>query len=323
MSHDGSIRSDRQAVPSVLGDLDNPIERALEPGMSSTPHHFINTQQRVNRRDNTPDTIIQIEDSKEDEKVTSNERVIHIVTKCAQNSNLNDWGFKYDGKWCVREFFTRVIENKVARNISDETLLLRFHELLIDTPLLFYRIIRERVLTLDQLKREFLKKFDLMDFDFKTEQLLRDAKQQLGQPVMEFVIDVQSLNAKLTNPIPDEQLLNIIKYNLNDLYAPCLSVCHINSVDSLVEICRNFESFTLNKDASVPSTTKYTNLKPKPIAMVASKQAINICAKCGETGHDYRSCRNIPGKICFKCRAHGVTARECTTCNLKVTQQKN
>lgn len=324
MSREGSSRDIEHE--KVFQETTDPIpmERGFEN--ISTPQQRnlnINSNRRANthERESIADTVIQIDDS--DDEIVNNGRIIKIINKCCKDSNLRSWGFQYDGKTCIREFFDRVSETKRARRISDETLILRFHELLSGIPLLFYRSVRENLHSYQELKKCFFNKFDVIDFDYKTEKFLRETKQRPDQSVTEYVIQVRNLNSKLSMPVSELQLLNIIKYNLSDQYCPCLAVSQITTIDNLLDVCRNYESFILKQETQ-PSTYRVkAKMNPQHLAAMSTIPVI-ICSKCGESGHNYKDCSNIPGKICFRCRRPGVTINECFQCRPTVTPlQKN
>lgn len=222
--------------------------------------------------------------------------------------SLAKWGINFSGKECVREFFILVDENKEARDIPGSYIVRRFHELLSGSALKYFRSIRRESLTYTDLKKSFFRTFGLSNYDFLIERELRNKKQTLDESVQQFVIDVRDLNNKLTCPIPELALLDVIKYNLHPRYSPCLSTNLISNLDDLVRIGANFDTF---------------NQPGNPvIAPLVNADPSLVCVKCNQMGHSYRLCPNIPGPICFKCRKPGFTSRFCPDCNQN-NDQKN
>lgn len=225
---------------------------------------------------------------------------------------LTKWGLKFDGKACVREFFVSIEENIDAWNVSHNYVVRRFHELLSGTALKYFRSIRSPALTFDDIKFNFFQTFGTFDFDFITERELRNRKQSATQNISDYLIEIRDLNNKLSFPIPEEKLVDIVKYNLHTRYSPCLSTNRITDLDCLLEICRNFENFYTE-----PSKAKVFAPVSKPVPSTSQ-----LCAKCDQPGHPYRLCPNIPGLICFKCKLPGVITKSCPNCT-QVKHQKN
>lgn len=165
---------------------------------------------------------------------------------------MTKWEIKFSGNTCVRDFFFRIEEESDARGVPSSYIVRRFHELLIDTALKYFRSIKHPELCYASLKAAFLKTFDVVDFDFKVERELRGLKQRGNQSVRDFIIEARDLNSKLVSPIGEDSLFLIIKYGLHPRYFPCLATNLINDLDSLLQIAGNFETFQ-----SQPSSSKH------------------------------------------------------------------
>lgn len=216
---------------------------------------------------------------------------------------LSKWNIKYDGKTCVRDFFTSIEECIFAYDVTEQQVVRQFHEVLSDLALKYFRSLRRPGLTYHELKSLFFEYFDIVDFDPTVERQLRNLKQKANQPIREFLIEVRDLNRKLSSPLSDETLLPIIKFNLHPRYALCLSTNRITNLKTLIEIATNFETYDhSSQHESLPSTS-------------SSVEQTALCVKCNKTGHSYRSCPNVPGKVCFKCRKPGFVTSECPVCS--------
>lgn len=86
--------------------------------------------------------------------------------------SLTKWNLSFSGDTCVRDFFFRVEEEGMARNVNPTYVVRRFHELLSGSALKYYRAIRHPGLTYAELKSAFVKTFDVADYDFKVESQL-------------------------------------------------------------------------------------------------------------------------------------------------------
>ena len=225
-------------------------------------------------------------------------KLVHVPVK---GECLTKWGLTFSGKSCVREFFSLVEEQGVARGVGPSYVVLRFHELLADSALKYFRAIRYPGLTFAELKAAFFKTFDVLDYEFKIESQLRALRQKSNQSVLDFVICARDLNTKLLSPISERDLFLIIKYGLHPQYHACLATNLISDLDGLLEVAKNFESFRGRQTS---------NLSLAPI----ESEAIAVCLKCNVAGHHYRLCPNITGPACFKCKRVGAITRDCPQC---------
>lgn len=233
--------------------------------------------------------------------------------------SLTKWNVKFSGKGCVREFFLAVEENQSARDLPLSYVVKRFHELLSDSALKYFRSIKSTTLTYDQLKTAFFSTFGVADFNFSMERKIRETRQGVNQSIQDYVIDMYDMNQKLAVPILEESLVTIIKYNLHPRYTPCVATNRIKDIDSLLEVCKNFEVFDRPQKATYPLKVGVLNAVASVSTPTASTQ---VCPKCGGKNHSYRFCPNIPGMICFKCKTPGVITANCLKCN-PVLPQKN
>lgn len=251
---------------------------------------------------------------------------ITIVTKCHRDINIASWGIKFDGQSCVRDFFIKVEEAIISKEVSHAKIIKRFHEFLNGTALKFFRSQRDTVSNWQHLKDIFYSQFDVIDFDTKMHQHIYSLKQTQNQTVSDFVIEIKDLNSKLKDPIPDSKLVSIIKYNLLPSYTPCLSVSYIPNLETLVAMTRNFESFnnSSNNLNAFHQSNKFIN-KQQTYRVAPVVADAPLCLKCKHTGHSYRACPNIQGVICFKCGTPDTVSSKCTKCNNNPTTsyQKN
>lgn len=235
------------------------------------------------------------------------------VSSCSKKSiSLTKWGIFFDGHSCVRSFFLSVDECITAYDVTQDYVLRRFHELLRGYALKYFRTIREPSLNFETLRCLFFRTFSPVDFDAATERDLRNCKQKAGQSIMEFIVEVKSLNSMLSSPIPDSALLPILKYNLHPRYSLCLSTNRISDINTLIEIATNFESY----DRKALQVLSVQNPGPSSVRSGTGSPADStLCAKCAKPGHSFRSCPNLPGIVCFRCKKPGFVTRQCPECN--------
>lgn len=227
-----------------------------------------------------------------------------------KGESLTKWNLVFSGETCVREFFFRVEEEGVARDVRPAYVVRRFHELLSGSALKFFRAIRYPGLSYAELKTDFFKTFDVTDYDFKVESQLRALSQKANQSVVDFVIQARDLNAKLRSPLSEESLFNVVKYGMNPKYHPCLATNIVRDIDGLLEIARNFEAF----QSPLPVRLAIAPVNAEIVKEAGSHPPVT-CMKCDATGHNYRNCPNITEAVCFRCKRVGAITRDCPRCN--------
>lgn len=251
--------------------------------------------------------------------------------------SLTKWKISFDGNTCVREFFSSLDECREADNLTDSYLVRRFHEVLSGIALQYYRSIRRPGLTFIEIRQAFLKTFGSADFEFRIGQEVRNLKQRPEQSVKEFVIRVTYLNAKLSKPIEEPELVDIVTHNMLPKYTPCLSIQKFPDLNSLIEAASHFESFlktpkavaSLDSSVNPTSSSGQASQSPKPRLNKPHQSGSKVqscptcsqtqphCLKCNNPGHSYRSCPVVTGMLCFKCRTPGFITRDCPKCNPK------
>lgn len=238
-------------------------------------------------------------------------------------TNLKSWNIKFNGDTCVYDFLTRVEEARAAKDVDISIVLRGFSEFLQGTALQFYRQIKTNITSWDDLCTQFKTNFQPVDFEFKTDKLIRTTYQQANQTVFAYITHIKDLNSKLQTPIQGNSLLEIIKHNLLPDYTPLLANSVINSLEKLITLSRNYEAYSKksqvfksqpntpyqNKNTTYSDTTNHRTPSPE------------ICKKCNRRGHNYKQCRTVKGTLCFICRTPDVLTHSCPKCN-KNNKQK-
>ncbi|CAG9790323.1 unnamed protein product [Diatraea saccharalis] len=210
----------------------------------------------------------------------------------------------FDGKSCVREFITSVDEYMVSRDIDEYFIVTSFSDFLTGVAKKWFRTVRVNYSSWYSLKVDLLKRFDKLDFDYQLEFLLRTRKQKSTETLSDFIIELQDMSFRLSDPLSEQNLINIIKHNMLRSYAMYFVGRNITSIDQIVRLGREIEELASDGN-SIKSDKNLT------------------CLKCKRQGHNYRNCSSIPGIICFNCHRHGVTTLTCDcnksqNCNKKV-----
>lgn len=281
--------------------------------------------------------------------------IIYNITK---NINLKSWNIKFSGDSCVNEFLNQVEEIRSARDVDISVVVRGFSEFLQGTALKFYRSIKHTLHSWTDICQEFTRNFQSIDFEYSTEKTIRETKQKENQSVFAFIIDLKDLNYRLSKPISEESLLEIVKHNLLPKYAPLLANNFINSFEHLISASKNFEAYShttqnhtnttnqhnedRNKNiTNTQLTTRNTHTHPNfsrkkpeinythPVNQNqfntqnrSSNQNFLTCEKCKKRGHTSNQCRTIPEMMCFRCGRRNVHTSNCPNCK-KQSYTKN
>lgn len=220
----------------------------------------------------------------------------------------------FNGKTCVRDFITQVEEYFLYKNFDEYLLVGSFSDLLSDIALKWFRTVRINIASWPQLKEALLKRFDKPEFDYFLEYELRTRKQRPSESLPDFITEIMDLASRLSTPMLDFSIINIIKHNMLTIYTPFVFGKAITSLDHFLQLGKELEVFVDRKSLISSKPTKFY----KPSAQFNAIQSNNnlVCLKCKSSGHSYKNCPSISGVICFKCQKVGVTTKNCDVCNL-------
>jgi hypothetical protein len=305
------------------GERSGGDDSPLTPVIENPAYRFVNTQARGNK--NVKDLKLLIPQpgpsgphmpvvTPQPTEQTNNikERVVHIY----KEDNLRSWNLKYSGDSDVAEFLLRINDYMRSRDASEHKVLRCFSDLLSGRALDFYRQVRDSTSSLTDLLGKFKSFFTPIDSDYVLERTIRDHKQSTGQSLSMYVLEMQAMNSRLSVPLWEPSLIEIIKHNISPAYAHLLAVCDIDTLDRLIALGKRFEAYA----NPFPSESA---MKPprshKQVTVVNTqhqkKRVIpETCRKCKKIGHNYKQCRTIPGIVCFGCGERGVLSSTCTKC---------
>lgn len=221
----------------------------------------------------------------------------HILTKCG----LLSWNVKFNGTSDVRDFIYTVEELLAARGIPEPLLLANFHDLLGDTALAWFRVNKHRFTSWFQIKYALISNFEPVDYTYNVVTQLRNTKQQPNQSLLEFTSHMRYMANKIAGNLSEVELFEIIKHNMLPKYYPAIMYGAVNSIDSLISIGKNIDSFlplqtnTVNNPQLTYSPVNNNNCEKKAICnahhvATCSVNNRNLCFKCRGAGHFYREC---------------------------------
>lgn len=246
------------------------------------------------------------------------------------------WGLE---KFCgtpkslsITAFFERVEELCIARNVPMDVLLDSGVDLFAGKAYQFYKDVRIRVQTWedlrDEFKREYLSAYHTDDlFDE-----LRKRTQHSTESIGVYLAIMSSYFNRLGCPIPEEAKVSIILKNLHPFYQDRLRDPLPRTIDELRTVCRLMEDRRDAINSYIEPTSRRGNILERDLAFVdvqtiqqldrldvattsSDKGKSIVCFRCKKPGHRAIGC-TLPKVVrCFKCDEEGYTIRTCPKCN--------
>jgi len=242
--------------------------------------------------------------------VSLNEHIKRNLPSTTKIPDLKKSKINFNGKTCVREFITQIEEYFLFKNFDENILVGSFSDLLSDTALKWFRSVRIYISSWQNLKAALLKRFDRCDYDYFLEQDLRTKKQKYSESLPDFITDIMDMASRLSSPLLESTLIQIIKHNMLHIYMPYVVGKQILSIEQFLNLGRELEVFVNKSSLSINKPFKQEKFKVNAVEFDNL-----VCLKCKSSGHSYRNCPSFPGVICFKCHKVGVLTKSCDNCN--------
>lgn len=248
------------------------------------------------------------------------------------------WGIeKFSGSnksFSVIAFFERIEELRIARNVSKGILLESGVDLFSDKAYQFYKDVRLRVSTWEELVEEFRREYLTSTHNDALFDELRHRYQHSSESIGVYLAIMSSYFKRLSCSVSEDVQLSIILNNLHPFYQDRLRDPYPTTVEELRQVCRRMEE---RRDAIknyVEPTGKRTGILERDLAFIGVEEKIDkleiattsssgsvsnkgkevTCFRCGQEGHRAIGCARPKKLVCFRCRKDGVTVRNCPNC---------
>lgn len=263
-----------------------------------------------------------------------------VATDDNRSFDISRWNIKYNGLTSVNNFLERIEEIRRSRGVSKQQLLRAAPELFDKDALLWFRTCSFE--TWDELVFKLKEAFQPYDYDYSLWDEIRRRTQGSQERVLSFVVAMENLFRKLSDPPSEQTKLQLIRRNLLPYIQSRLAICPVNSIAELLRLSRGIEETETRVQRFQPPPTNYRHLlEPElayhrpltnPVAAVeepcsdASREFPNInavsgsikpphCWNCKKSGHRFRQCTQPKRRFCFKCGRDEVTSRSCPVCS--------
>lgn len=212
---------------------------------------------------------------------------INVSVTCDRKLNSEIGKLKFSGKTCVRAFIQKVNEFIQSRSIPQEKILAFAFEIFTDDALHWYRCIKDRVETWDEVVVLLKQDFSENDYDYRLLAEIRARTQGELENITIYIAIMRGMFSRLGKPLPEEDQLEILLHNIRPCYASTLaSSANITDIDSLQNICRNYEN--------IQSRLKRFREPPKVSAdTVAPEFAYTKQATTSNSNNNYKNYKQL------------------------------
>ena len=331
----GHIGVSRQSVRPVQVDPPQARQLAQEPTCVSQRAHFTQPPHAVGLTQ-TP-TPRQAPNESLDNSSSRRQRDIHF----------DKWNISFSGTgaYSVMSFIMDVEEKALSKEVDFNLLVLGAPEFFKGRAKIWFRTIRDRIDSWNELKIALRKEFLPLNYAENLWDEIRARVQGTDELMGEYVTNMLALFERLetVERVEEDKKLNIIRKNLSPYYTDKLALTRVYSIEDLKDLRKQIEVsryrmdyYGGNKEKQKKESefaNKSVKAKRFSVSEVQPSGSINQidarvasrgkgCWKCGEFDHKFQTCpEKQNGTFCYKCGRPNVTVKTCPTCKTD-TQSK-
>lgn len=231
------------------------------------------------------------------------------------------WGVTFDGRSGrdLVTFLERVEELRIARNVSKQELFQSAIDLFSGAGLAWYRSIKSKVNSWDDLVKALKQDFLPEDYDDVTWDRVRARKQRENESAIIFISEMEQLFAQLTTLPPENERLRQIRKNLLPHIVTQLCLVSVSDISHLSQLCKKIESVFPKKVSR--SGKEIFVVKPGEPKLESREAGFKgKCWNCGRLGHGFAQCKEKRKRFCYRC---GSGEHISTSCSKFSTGPKN
>lgn len=285
--------------------------------------------------------------------------VCNDVRTTTDNSKIrvDKWGLQFDGNTChlaVEDFIFRLETLQKQYGIPWIEVLRDFHLLVVGDAKKWYWLMAQSndVTSADKwptLKMALMKQYQSTRSSFELMRDMVERKQMPGESIDAFFHTMNTLRSRLGMPMPEYEMIKMIKRNLRESVGKIVYPMSISSVEQLRIECIEAEKTFLRKDVRsfqpmppnrftkqvnevVESPEEqyeypeenYEELAAMRINNNNSQQRRNplICWNCKEEGHVFMDCPITERTLfCYRCGKPDVISPKCPNCKGRYFQR--
>lgn len=192
---------------------------------------------------------------------------------------ISRWTVRFGGNkkdLPIDEFLFRVENLAAADMVPLNNLVGGLHHLLFDNASDFYWILRRKYpgATWLQVKNSLKAHFGKQENDFEIRNVIMNRKQGMREEFGEFSLAVECLAARLTRPMYEGDLVDILRENMSSRLRDRLLMVPIDSIDHLKAYCKRYER--LWATTTDRSRDNRFNLRVAEVELPMDEPAINL-----------------------------------------------
>lgn len=263
---------------------------------------------------------------------------------------VDKWGLQFDGNsshLAIEDFIFRLETLQRQYHIPWTEVLRDFHLLVVGDAKKWYWLTAQTndVTSADKwptLKMAMMQQYQSTRSSFELMRDMVERKQQPGESIDTFFHTMNTLRSRLGMPMPEYEMIKLIKRNLKESVGKIVYPMAISSVEQLRLECIEAEKTFLRKDVrplpplqgnryarqvneindNLAEDYQYPEREYEEVAAVRinntnmqPKRNILICWNCKQNGHGFMDCPSTQRTLfCYRCGKPDVISPNCTNC---------
>lgn len=257
---------------------------------------------------------------------------VSTSTRILNSNEVSKWNLRFEKGTSAKEFLNIVKIQWEVSGYSWEQVYYNFHYFLVgqkEKIRWYYQYLgANRQANWAEFSRAFKRRFDTFETDRQITTRMDQRKQGINEPFLNFLEDMEQLNASLENPKNEQALIEFLRDNVNCYMRPYIWMKYANNLEEFITLCSDAE-LQIKKDKYRPayqgrvSEVQYLETENNPDESIDAfvkthhqKENYELeCWNCDGKGHFSRNCPSEVRVIhCFRCGIKGVTTPSCPKC---------
>ncbi|KAI8119862.1 hypothetical protein CVS40_8795 [Lucilia cuprina] len=262
--------------------------------------------------------------------------------------SVDKWDISFDGnieKLYIDDFIFRIEYMLKYHNYSWQDLKGEFHKLLKgDAKDWYWLLVQQRPIeSWDELKKSLRVQYGSIRSEYELLRDFEERRQQQGESIDDYFLAMRRLRARLRNPLPEYEIIRIIKRNLRQNISQIVYSVQVFSVEQLRDTCKEVERNYFRKQSFNIPQTRYVlprrqveeveveidrekemevveEIKYKVDNTYNKSDTVTteriLCWNCRLPGHLFTDCPSIQRNLfCYRCGLIGVVTPVCPNCS--------
>lgn len=257
---------------------------------------------------------------------------------------VDKWDLTFDGsdKLHVEDFIFRVECLKGYYGCPWTDIVRDFQRLLRDDAKEWYWLTNstKRFREWRDIKYALLQQYKSYRSAYDYQRELEERRQQPGESIEAYFLAMNKLRARLREPLPEQEMIRILKRNVRHNLAQYLYSMQIYTVEQLRDHCKEVEKNFFSRDTNRIGTQMRSAAQKHYINEVVvdseetveeikiphtntdshsgsseNRRNIIVCWNCRQGGHTFMDCTSMQRTLfCYRCGLAGVISPRCPNC---------